>query len=192
MNLPALIPEQQLSGATNESITSRGIDMKSNKLLATGILLLSVTGMAATSLAGDGENCRGKHHAAKWSEHEGFGGGDFRHIGRELALTDAQKETLKTQREANKPARDSLHTKLADARQALAAAVDAGANEAELNALADTVGKLHAEQALAGVKAQKAFLAILTPEQKQTLAELKAKRLERKNGRKEGSKDTES
>ncbi|HSC68650.1 MAG TPA: Spy/CpxP family protein refolding chaperone [Cellvibrio sp.] len=166
--------------------------MKSNKLLATGILLLSVAGMATTSLAGDGENCRGKHHAAKWSGHDGFGGGEFRHLGRELALTDAQKETLKIQREADKPARDALHTKLADARQALATAVDAGANEVELNALADTVGKLHAQQALAGVKAQKAFLAVLTPEQKQTFAELKAKRIERKNERKDASEPTKS
>lgn len=160
--------------------------MKSNKALVAGLLLLSAASIAVPTIAGGaGKNCEGKHHAAKWAEHEDFAGREFRHLGQELALTDTQKETLKVQREANKSARDALHTKLADARSALATAVDSGANDAELNALADTLGKLHAEQALAGAKAKKAFLAVLTDEQKQTLAEAKIKRLERKAERKE-------
>jgi Spy/CpxP family protein refolding chaperone len=107
-------------------------------------------------------------------------------------LTDVQKETLKAQREADKTAREVLHTKLFAAREALATAVNAGANDAEISALADTLGKLHAEQALAGAKAQKAFLAVLTAEQKQTLAELKAKRQDRKDGRKAARESAQS
>ena len=167
--------------------------MKSNKLLATGILLLSVAGLAVPTMAHDaGKNHGGKHHTSKWAEHDGFDGREFRHIGQALALTDAQKETLKAQRETDKTARDALHVKLTDARQALAIAVDAGANGTELSALAEVLGKLHAEQALAGAKAQKAFVAVLTQEQKQTLAELKTKRLERKNGRKDTSESVKS
>lgn len=167
--------------------------MKSNKLLVVGILLLSVTCIAVPTIAGEaGKNCEGKHHAAKWAEHDGFAGRGFRHLGQALALTDAQKQTLKTQREADETARDALHAKLTDARSALATAVDAGANDTELNALAEVLGKLHAEQALAGAKAKKAFLAVLTEEQKQTLAEAKSKRLERKMERKEARESAKS
>ena len=167
--------------------------MKSNRLFAAGVLLLSVASLAVPTFAGEaGENCDAQHHSGKGYGQEHFGGRDFRHLGDALALTDAQKETLKAQREAGKPAREAAFTKLADARQALAAAVDAGANDTELHALADTLGKLHAEQALAGAKAQKAFLAVLTEEQKQTLAELKTKRLEHRSKHKTVDESAES
>ena len=156
--------------------------MKSNRLFVMGVLLLSFASVTAPTFAGDaGKNCDAAHHAGNGFGQEHFGGRDFRHLGEALALTDAQKETLKAQREAGKAPREALFTKLADAHQALAAAVEAGANDSELNVLADSLGKLHAEQALAGAKAQKAFLAVLTDEQKQTLAELKTKRLEHKH-----------
>lgn len=167
--------------------------MKSNKLLVVGILLLSVACIAVPSMAGDtGKKCDMKHHAANWDGQERFGGRDFRHLVKALELTDAQKETLKTQREADKVAREALHTKLFNVREALVTAVNAGANDTELSALAETLGKLHAEQALAGAKAQKAFVAVLTEEQKQTMAELKAKRLERKMERKEARESAKS
>jgi len=167
--------------------------MKSNKLVVTGLLLLSAVCIAVPTMAGEsGKNCEGKHHSTKWSNHDGFAGREFRHLGHALALTDAQKATLKAQREADETARDALHSKLAEARNALSTAVEAGANDVELNALADTLGKLHAEQALAGAKAKKAFLAVLTEEQKQTLAQAKGKRLERKAERKEARESAKS
>lgn len=167
--------------------------MKSNRLFAIGVLLLSFAAVTEPTFAGDtAKNCDAKPHDGKWLGQERFGGRDFRHLGKALDLTDTQKEALKAQREAGQTAREALFTKLADARQALAVAVDAGANESELDALADTLGKLHAEQALAGAKAHKAFLAVLTAEQKQTLAELKAKRLEHKHKYKTVDESTES
>ena len=165
--------------------------MKSTKLLATSILLFSAASIAVPSMAGEaGKKCDMKHHAASWDGQERFGGRDFHHLGKALELTDAQKETLKAQRDADKTAREALRTRLKDAREALTAAVNAGANDSELNALAEALGKLHAEQALAGAKAQKAFVAVLTEEQKQTMAELKAKHLERKIDRKEKREST--
>jgi protein CpxP len=167
--------------------------MKSNKALVAGLLLLSAASIAVPTIAGGaGKNCEGKHHAAKWAEHEGFAGREFRHLGQELALTDAQKETLKAQRDANKSARDVLHTQLKDTREALTTAVNAGANDSELNALTETLGRLHAEQALAGAKAQKAFLAVLTDEQKRVMADVKTKRLERKMEHKEKRESAKS
>lgn len=167
--------------------------MRSIKLLTAGALLVGATSLVVPVIAAEaGKQCGGRHHAAKWAEHEGYSGREFRHFGQALALTDAQKETLKTRREADKAARDVLHTKLADARKALAAAVDAGANDTELSALAEVLGKLHAEQALAGAKAQKTFLAVLTEEQKQTLVELKNKRQERRGGHRESRESVKS
>lgn len=167
--------------------------MKSNKILVAGILLFSAASIALPTMAGGaGKNCEGKHHAAKWAEHDGFAGREFRHMGKALALTEAQKEALQAQREADESERDARHAKLAEARSALANAVEAGANDVELNALADSLGKLHAEQALAGAKAKQAFLKVLTEEQKQTLAEVKAKRLERKTERKETRESAKS
>lgn len=149
--------------------------MKIFKVLATSALLLGAIALAAPGFAGgDTGRDRGdwKHHSER-----GQGHGDKR-LEKLLDLTDAQKETLKTQRDANKVARDALHTKIADTRESLASAVESGANDAELAALAETLGKLHAEQALAGAKAHRAFVAVLTDEQKQKLAELKTKREE--------------
>ncbi len=152
--------------------------MKIFKVLATSALLLGAIALAAPGFAG-GDIDRGdwKHHGER-----GHGHGDKR-LEKLLDLTDAQKETLKTQRDANKVARDALHTKIADTRESLASAVESGANDAELAALAETLGKLHAEQALAGAKAHRAFVAVLTDEQKQKLAELKTKREEHKKSR---------
>lgn len=167
--------------------------MQSKNSFMAGLLLLGAASIAIPTIAGEsGKNCEGKHHAAKWAQHEGFAGGELKYMGKKLALTDAQKETLKAQRKADENERDARHAKLAEARAALANAVEAGANDAELNALADSLGKLHAEQALAGAKAKKAFLALLTEEQKQTLAEAKAKRLERKSERREARESAKS
>ena len=168
--------------------------MKSSKLIAAGVLLASMSGIAMPGLAGeDHKGCtKGIHHPGAWGAHEGFDGRALKHIGETLELTDTQKETLKGQREANKAAREALRSKLFEAREALTSAASSGANHAELNALAETLGKLQAEQALAGAKAQKAFLAVLTEEQKQTLAELKHKRMERRENRKEVRKSVDS
>lgn len=167
--------------------------MKSKNSVMAGLLLLGAASIAIPTIAGEsGKNCEGKHHAAKWAQHDGFAGGEFKYMDKKLALTDAQKETLKAQRKADESERDARHAKLTEARTALANAVEAGANDAELNALADSLGKLHAEQALAGAKAKKAFFAVLTEEQKQTLAEAKAKRLERKAERREARESAKS
>lgn len=151
--------------------------MKSFKLLAGSVLLLGSVALAVPGFAGDRD---GK---GDWKHHGGWEGHGGRHIEKLLDLTDAQKETLKAQREAQEDTREAQQAKIAEARNALASAVDAGANDAELGALAETLGKLHAEQVLAGAKARKAFIAILTDEQKQTLADLKAKREERRSTR---------
>lgn len=156
--------------------------MKAIKLLATGAFLLASVGLIAPTIASAGQDCDSKYHSDK---HERFNHkGHFGRMDKVLDLTDAQQETLKIQREANKARHKTLRTKIQDTRSALNNAVEAGANEAELSTQAEALGKLHAEQALATARDHQAFLALLTPEQKEKLAELKAKRIERMKERK--------
>lgn len=157
--------------------------MKAIKLLATGALLIGAAGIVVPGMAADtGKSCKDGYHMDKFASH---GGKHSSHFGRGLDLSDAQKETLKAQREANKVAHIAAKDQLKVAYAALNSAVEAGANEAELNALAETLGRMHAQQALAGAKKHQAFLAVLTDEQKQALSERKSKRMERKEFRKD-------
>lgn len=162
--------------------------MKAIKLLATGALLVGAAGMAVPNFATEtAKTGQSYHHSGKAGHHhykgDGQYAGHFGRVERALDLSDTQKETLKSQREAGKATNAVLQGEIKTARLALNSAVEAGANEAELNALAETLGRLQAQQVLAGAKRHQAFLAVLTDDQKQTLAELKSKRMERKDGR---------
>ncbi len=163
--------------------------MNAIKFLATGALFVGAVSLGTPGIAAEvADSCKGAHAAHHMSKGGGHHGGKYAgHLGRlerALDLSESQKETLKSQREANKAAREALHEQLAAARTALDNAAEAGANEAELNALAETLGRLQAQQALMGAKHHQAFLAVLTDAQKQTLADIKSKRLERKASRK--------
>ncbi len=157
--------------------------MKAIKLLATSALLIGAAGMVVPGIAAEaGKPYGGHHHAGKgWHYGEQHPG----HLARVLELTDAQKATLKSQREADQGSRALLHEQLKAAHTALNDAVVAGANDAELNSLAEVVARLQTQKVLAGAKSHQTFLAVLTDEQKQTLSELKSKRMERKGFRKE-------
>ncbi|MFC3115451.1 Spy/CpxP family protein refolding chaperone [Cellvibrio fontiphilus] len=162
--------------------------MNTIKFMAAGALLVGAATLAATGIAAEtGKTCdgaRAAHHMSKGGHHGGKYAGHLGRLERKLDLSETQKATLKSQREANRSARETLHEQLVKARTALDTAVETGANEAELTALADALGRLQAQQALAGAKNHQAFLAVLTEEQKQTLAELKSKRMERNGARK--------
>ncbi|WP_331346746.1 Spy/CpxP family protein refolding chaperone [Cellvibrio sp. UBA7661] len=166
--------------------------MKAIRLLSVGVILLSAASVMPAMAGDSGKRCDVKHHIGQWGGHDGMGERELRHLGHALDLTDEQKATLASQRDANKAAREALHSRLSGARTALATAVEAGANEAELTALADTLGKLQAEQVLASLKARQAFLAVLTDEQKTKMTELKSKRMERKKEHKSERRETQS
>ena len=159
--------------------------MKAIKLLAASALLIGATGMVVPTMAAEaGKSCKDGYHMNKFAGHSVKHAG---HFGRVLDLSDEQKATLKAQRDANKDAQLAVKKQLHEARAALTTAVEAGANEAELNALAETLGRLQAQQALAGAKNHQAFLAVLTQEQKDALAEFNSKRFERKGPRRDWS-----
>lgn len=152
--------------------------MKSFKLLASSALLLGSIALTAPGFAGDWGDKGGPKQEGDWRH-----GQSGKRIEKMLDLTDTQKETLKTQRVTNKSERQALREKITAAHEALSTAVEAGANDAELAALAENLGKLHAQQALAAAQAHKAFVAVLTDEQRKKLAELKAKRKEHRKAR---------
>lgn len=163
--------------------------MRAIKLLATGAFLVGAASMAVPNFATETDKAgQAYHHSGKTGHHhykgDGQYAGHFGRLERALNLSDAQKETLKSQREAGKATRAALHGEIKKARLALNLAVEVGANEAELNALAEALGRVQAQQALTNAKSHQAFLAVLTDDQKQTLAELKAKRMERTDWRK--------
>lgn len=152
--------------------------MKRLNYLATTAAIIGSLTLAAPGFAGDKQHeGYGKKHHSDWRQDHGM------RVDKMLDLTDEQKETLRNQREGDKAARHALHGKIAEAHKNLMTAAESGANEAELSALAQTLGGLHAEKALAAAKAHKAFIAILTPEQKQKLADVKAKREAHKKSR---------
>lgn len=137
-----------------------------------GSLLAGVLISASPSFAGPGfKDCK----QAQAGEFFGPGKGAHR-LTKVLELSDVQRETLKAQRDTQVETSKALRDQTQQARQALTAAVEAGESDSRLQALADQLGKLETQQALERAKAHKAFLAVLTPEQKTKLAELKAER----------------
>ena len=140
------------------------------KPLLIGGLLVSFALAPLAVMAGDGhKHC--PHHGA------GFGPGKGEHhLLKKLDLSDEQKAALKAQREAKAESRKALGEQHQQAKAALMAAAEAGESDSKLQFLADALGKLQAQQALARAQEHKAFLTLLTPEQKTKLDELKAKR----------------
>ncbi len=154
--------------------------MKVTKLTLLAAVLASGLGLATAGFADQVADAKACPHKAM--DHR-FGPGDepraMSHMFKTLDLTDAQKATLKAQREAEIKNRDQLQDKLQAARDSLQKAVESGASDSELKSLSSKLGQVESERALAMAKSQKAFLAVLTPEQKQRLASLKAEREEK-------------
>ncbi len=110
----------------------------------------------------------------------GPGGGDFGHhflgrLGEKLGLTDAQREQAKTILEAERTANEPIFEELRSNQDALQEASKFGAfeqNEAEITALAQRQGELHAELIVARERVKSQLYQILTPEQQQQLQDL--------------------
>ncbi len=160
--------------------------MKVTKLSLLAVVLASGVSLAASSFAGqanDIADCPHHHTMAKFGPDEASR--PMGHMLKGLDLTDAQKVTLKSQRDADAKSREQLQEKLLSAREALQKAVVSGASDSQLQSLAGKLGQLESERALAMAKGQKAFLAVLTPEQKQKLEAQKAERQEKMKARME-------
>jgi Spy/CpxP family protein refolding chaperone len=156
------------------------------KTAVLGSLLASLFASALTisipSYAGEeGKACKHgdkNHHTLNHHDMNHNSGGDVghkhqRHLMQSLDLTETQQATLKTQRQTQAEARQQLREQLRTAKEALKVAVNSGASESQLQALAADLGKLEGQAALERAKSHQAFLAVLTPEQQQKLEQLK-------------------
>lgn len=101
--------------------------------------------------------------------HKGMGMG-FRGI----ELTDAQKEQMKAIGQASRESSKALRDQMKANREQLAQATANGAfNEAQVQAIAQQQGALHAQMVVEREKVKSQMFAILTSEQKAKIAEMK-------------------
>jgi len=121
----------------------------------------------------------------------GPGGGPLGFLGpgaRELNLTDAQREQIRTAVQAHQDEMKAIQERVAAARRALDSAVTGDAfDENAIRAAAGELAAAEADGAVLRARVHQAAFAVLTPEQKQKAKELKLQMEQRmKDGRGRG------
>lgn len=152
--------------------------MKNWRHLITGITTLAVVSFGTYALAEEtadpATGCKGKHGFHQHMKGER----PMEHMARFLELTDEQQQTLAAHREEQRATYREQRQQVRQAQRALHEAVANNADEAEVAALADKLGDLKAQQVLARAKDKQFLISILTPEQKEKMEQMKAKRKE--------------
>jgi Spy/CpxP family protein refolding chaperone len=118
----------------------------------------------------------------------GFGpGGDpaqrVTHLATVLDLTDSQKTAAQTIFNNAKTQAEPIGTSLREAHAAVQAAVKANKSDSELDALTARSGVLMGQIAAIHAKAQRAFLGLLTPQQREKLDALQSQMRPRRGPR---------
>lgn len=143
--------------------------------LALAIPLTVVANSAGPREAGGGGHCGAMDGRGPMGKRGGERGGEMLpHYLRGLNLTEAQRDKVFEVMHAQAPLtreKAKAHQAAEEALRKLAAGPDY--NEAKARGLADTLGKSVAEMALVRAKADRQIFDILTPEQRQQLAEMK-------------------
>ena len=163
---------------------------KTNLVLAT--ILASVVGFGSGAAmaqgSGDGESLwkqhSGEHKGGKHGKRGGRHGGGkhmMKRMAKHLDLTDDQKAQIKTMRETQKADNQGLRDQMKQLRQEMRSLDKNDATA--VAALAARKGELSQQMFTARNQSQLAFEAILTPEQKAKLAEMKAKRQAKRDAR---------
>jgi Spy/CpxP family protein refolding chaperone len=161
--------------------------MKKRNIVLSTILAGSVLSVAAVGIANadpsGGCGARG-HHA---SMHEGrMGHGGFGHMFKRLNLTEAQRDQIFQIRYAQKPAMRAKMKELRSGRQALRAAATAENYDAQkVQTLAQAQAKTLADMMVMRTETSHKIYAVLTPEQRQQLSQMRQHRGDR-DGRGEG------
>ena len=150
------------------------------RFLAAASLVLAVP-LAASASQGGPRGAGGECGAMDGRGHYGRHGGDMGHAGRMgphylrgLNLTEAQRDKVFDIMHAQAPLMRDMakaHQKAEDELRKLAAGPDY--SEAKAKALGDALGKSVGEMAMARAKTDRQIFEILTPEQRQQLAEMK-------------------
>src|SRR5713101_8416738 len=136
-----------------------------------------VTALAAGMAFGQNAPANDAHSrgARQFGKQDGGSGMILDRLSADLNLTDAQKQQAQSIFSSARQSSESVHAQLRQQQQALTAAVKAGALEAEIDRLSNSLAPLFAQTTAIHSKAFAKFYAILTPEQKDKLGD----RLER-------------
>lgn len=95
-------------------------------------------------------------------------------LGRQLGLTDAQRQQIKSIVQSHHDEMAPLHKTVADAREALMDAARNGADDAALQAKGNDLGNAEAQLAVTMAKIQgQIFNQVLTPDQQQKALQLR-------------------
>jgi Spy/CpxP family protein refolding chaperone len=142
--------------------------MKLKLLMVAAVSALGICSLHAQSAdASPSATSEGQH---QWHAHHH----DF---WKALNLTDAQRQQLHQMLQNDKSANKSLMVNLVNAQKALHEAIAKNPNdEATIRSLSATVGSARTELTVARAKIRSQLVAILTPEQKEKLAQLDQKR----------------
>ena len=139
------------------------------RTLLLGGVLAAAAVPAVGFAAGGGPGAHGARH-----------GGHFAHklmaVADEIGLTDAQKARIKAIFEANKPKAQALRTEMRETLTALDKAIDGGADNDTIAELAIEAHSIRAETKELKQKVRKEVGAVLTPEQKAKLKEMRQAR----------------
>lgn len=147
-----------------------------------------VTLLSASSLllAGqhDGAGAEGKHYGdrAGGYQHSQFHGGPMHgerwlaHMGDKLQLSETQKADIKAIADESKAERESLRNASKEARQAEMTAIQARESERTLRKLARKSADARVDMMVHGFEMEKRIDAVLTEEQRDKLAAMKAER----------------
>lgn len=146
-------------------------------LAAAGLVLAIPLAVAANQAGPRGGDCGAMDGRGHYGKH----GGDMGHAGRmgprylrALNLTEAQRDKVFEIQHAQAPVMRDMakaHQKAEDELRKLAAAPDF--SEAKAKSLSDALGDSVADMAMARAKTERQILDVLTPEQRQQLAEMK-------------------
>src|SRR5437660_10159798 len=132
--------------------------------------LAGVTALAAGMAFGQNDPAQNPHPKAGNHSRQS-GAGMLDRMAANLNLTDAQKQQAQSIFQAARQSAEPVHAQLKQSKQALTAAVKAGAPDAEIDRLSSGLGPLMAQTTAIHTKALAKFYAILTPDQKGKLGD---------------------
>jgi protein CpxP len=162
-----------------------GYSMKKQAFIALSVAVLAL-GSVAASAAHGGPGGKGLHSGAGMHE-----GGDpvrmVKHLSDELDLDQAQRQEIENVISAAKPEMDALRERAEANRKAMHELdVNDSNHDTRLTELASEKGAIATEQALLHGRLKSDIHAVLTPEQREKLAESAAKMRERFEKRRDG------
>lgn len=144
----------------------------------TAALTLSSGALADKGGDGDysGKDCKGGHeYRADGKNAEKR----LKRLAKKLDLTDEQQAQIKTRMESNRSVASARRDEIHNLRSQLQQAARDNASDGEINALADKLGNLIAEGAVAKVQREKYMNEVLTDEQQQEYQKIKEKMRQR-------------